>query len=176
MLQMLKKTNTLRYQMGSNEWYTPHHIIERARKVMGDIDLDPASSLAANQVVKATKFYTEADDSLNQPWSGRVWCNPPYGHLAKPFSLRLLEEYQCKHVEQFMLLLNSNILQANWFGPLWKTSICILNGRLRFISPDGRNNNPTHGSILIYCGQHAKLLTKVFSEVGHVVKVQNHRR
>ena len=173
---MLKKTNTLRYQTGSNEWYTPLDIIERARKVMGGIDLDPATSLIANRTVRATKFYTEADDSLNQPWHGRVWCNPPYGKLTKPFSLRLLEEYQCKRVEQFMLLLNSNILQTNWFEPLWEASVCILHGRLRFISPYGRNNNPTHGSILIYQGQRAKSFIKIFSEVGHVVKVQNHRR
>ena len=28
---------------------------------------------------KCEKYYTEAQDGLAQKWTGRVWCNPPYG-------------------------------------------------------------------------------------------------
>ena len=64
---------------GENEWYTPEKYVEAARKVLGKIDLDPASSKPANKIIKATKFYTLADDGLKQPWNGRLWLNPPYG-------------------------------------------------------------------------------------------------
>jgi hypothetical protein len=36
---------------GNNEWYTPAEDVERARKVLGGIDLDPASSDLASAYV-----------------------------------------------------------------------------------------------------------------------------
>jgi len=38
-------------------------------------DLDVAAS---PHNAKAPKFYTREDDGLTQPWTGLVWCNPPY--------------------------------------------------------------------------------------------------
>jgi len=51
---------------GEVEYYTPVEIIEAARRVLGVIDLDPASSEAANQIVKATHIYTVKEDGLLQ--------------------------------------------------------------------------------------------------------------
>jgi hypothetical protein len=45
----------------------------------GAFTLDVA---AAKHNAKAERFYTRADDGLRQPWSGRVWCNPPYSRIA----------------------------------------------------------------------------------------------
>lgn len=55
---------------GSDEYFTPVEIVQSARKVMGGIDLDPASSLAANEKVQAGRIFTLADDGLKQQWGG----------------------------------------------------------------------------------------------------------
>ena len=65
-------------QTGEMEWYTPALYIEKARRTLGNIDLDPASCEAAQKTIGACRFYSEADDGLNQRWQGKVWLNPPY--------------------------------------------------------------------------------------------------
>jgi hypothetical protein len=89
----------------SNEWYTPAKFVNAARKLMGDIDLDPASSEAANKAVKAGKIFTIDDDGLSKKWKGRVWLNPPYGRGENNesnqgvWSRRLIGQHNSSSVE-----------------------------------------------------------------------------
>lgn len=79
--------------------HTPIDILDMAREVMGSIDVDPASSAAANERVRAKTFYTESSydvvgrmehdgmpirqyadwGGISQAWEGNVWMNPPFG-------------------------------------------------------------------------------------------------
>lgn len=69
---------------GEVEYYTEPKILEAARLVMGSIELDPASSAAANAHVKAKRFYgLQSDgswvDGFQQKWDARtVWMNHPF--------------------------------------------------------------------------------------------------
>ena len=63
---------------GNPENYTPAVYIEAVRRVLGEIDLDPASRRIAQETVKAKRFFTKEDDGLRQVWTGRVFLNPPY--------------------------------------------------------------------------------------------------
>lgn len=75
-----KKTEaSSKHQSHDSDHGTPSEIIEPMREVMGGIDLDPCSSAAFNQVVRAAKFYDASVNGLNQKWSGRVWINAPGG-------------------------------------------------------------------------------------------------
>ena len=63
----------------SNEHFTPMRVIEPAREVLGEIDLDPASCAEANERVRAKRFFTVRDPSHLAAWRGRVFQNPPGG-------------------------------------------------------------------------------------------------
>jgi hypothetical protein len=66
----------------SQEHLTPEDIIEAARATLGGFDLDPATTPFANELIRAERIYTRADDDgLVKPWFGRTWLNPPGGAL-----------------------------------------------------------------------------------------------
>ena len=88
--QIYAPTNHVEHYTGNQEWYTPSEYVEAARRVMGEIDLDPASSELAQETVRASSYYTKDDDGLVSEWSGRVWLNPPYSHAQTSFYLCFL--------------------------------------------------------------------------------------
>ena len=93
----------------TQEVFTPGPIMDAVRVALDGIELDVASCAAANETVKADRYYTVDDDALAQDWTARtVWCNPPFrlGGLRK-FSRRLLAELNA-----------GNIDRAGFLGPL----------------------------------------------------------
>ena len=154
----------------SYEWYTPSPYVEAARRVLGHIDLDPASSAIANLVVGAGCFYTEEQNGLAQPWDGNVWLNPPYGSLAPKFVSRVLGEYETGTVPAAIVLLNAQTTSSGWFQPLWSFPLCFTDHRIKFTSGDGsKNSSPANGSVFIYMGGRQKLFLDVFERFGAVV-------
>ena len=57
------------------EWATPRDLFDELDAEF-NFDLDVAST---DENALCERHYTAADDGLSQPWSGSVWCNPPYG-------------------------------------------------------------------------------------------------
>ena len=106
------------FNSGNNEWYTPSAYIEAARTVLGRIDLDPASTASANEVVKAESFFTSADDGLTRHWFGRVWMNPPYeGELIGRFTAKMVHHFDELDIESAIVLVN-NATETAWFARL----------------------------------------------------------
>ncbi len=84
---------------GDDEWFTQPKYIELARTVLGAIDCDPASCAAANRTVKATKYFSKADNGLAHKWRGHIWLNPPYSKaLVGKFVDKLITEYSAGRV------------------------------------------------------------------------------
>ena len=53
-------------------------VIEAAQRVLGGIDLDPASDALANQAIRAKTYYTAEQNGFHKHWTDRtVWLNPP---------------------------------------------------------------------------------------------------
>ena len=153
---------------GCNEWYTPERYLDLAREVLGEIDLDPASCVFANETVKARLFYSEDDDGLTKPWHGRVWMNPPYSaDLVSKFADKFVDEYNEGNVTEGIVLVN-NATETAWFAGMVSaaTAVCFPRGRIRYQSPNRESLAPLQGQAFLYFGENGDKFLRVFSEIG----------
>ena len=161
------------HNSGNNEWYTPARIIDAARKTMGGIDCDPASSKAANKTVGASKFYTQADNGLDQKWTGRVWMNPPYSRPEiNQFSAAIVEKYKAGEVTEACVIVN-NATETAWCQNMLRAAdaMCFLSGRVKFLNWEGNPvNSPLQGQVVIYLGDNVDSFRSNFSDEGIVVR------
>ncbi len=131
-----------RHSAETPEWYTPSPYVEAARAVMGSIDLDPASCAEANETVKATTFFSEADNGLEQAWHGRIFLNPP-GGLVKQFWYKLLAEFYFGGVSEaiwigYSLEQLQTLQDADGFRSPIAHPICIPKRRIPFIENEAK--------------------------------------
>lgn len=159
------------HNSGNNEWYTPKEYIDAARRVMGEIDVDPSSTEQANKVVMTKKFYTKESDGLTKEWKGNVWMNPPYAQpLISLFSAELVKKIKSKEVKQALVLVN-NATETKWFQEMVNicNAVCLISGRVRFLDPSGRPGAPLQGQIVLYFGAKVVQFTKEFSNFGSIL-------
>jgi hypothetical protein len=169
-------TLTILKSSKSNEWYTPTKHIELVRTVLGSIDLDPASSNAANLSVHATKIFTEDDGDLSwrldgYPWCGTVYCNPPYGGLAGKFTDKALYEYKSGRMSAGVLCLSGYAYETKWFEPVLRETripICWVYRRVKFVRPEGKCTASTVGTIYVYLGPDGDIFEAVFGSIGAI--------
>jgi ParB family chromosome partitioning protein len=153
-----------------DEWRTPADLAERVRDVLGEIDLDPASTAEANRTIGATRFYTKRADGLAQPWEGRVYVNPPYSMpLVEHFAGKLLAELDAGRCTAAVALVN-NATDTGWFQSLaQRLPFCLIRGRVPFESAHGGAcPGPRQGQVAFYAGQEVQRFADVFGQIGAV--------
>ena len=152
----------------NDEWYTPPQYIEAARKVMGDIDLDPASNELAQSIINAAEYFTEG--ALEKDWHGRVWLNPPFSKVL-PFANKLISHMESGDVSQAIVLTNNNT-DTLWWHKLAELStlICFTRGRISFYNHAGEAKGNTNGQTFFYFGENPEKFTAEFYPHGLVLK------
>lgn len=105
---------------------TPIALFDKLNREFG-FTLDAAAS---PENALCERFLSREDDALKQPWTGSVWCNPPYGiHIGK-WVEKGFNEAQHGAVVVMLLPANTDTL---WFHR-WctKGEIRFIKGRLKF--------------------------------------------
>lgn len=124
---------------------------------LGPFTLDAA---AAPHNAKVAKFYTRADNGLEQSWeSEKVWCNPPYSGLGDWLRKAWTEWPATKGI---VMLLPANRVEQKWWQewvepfrdrPGSPLTVRFLPGRLRFIKAGATeikpNERPPFGCALL---------------------------
>jgi hypothetical protein len=111
------------------EWYTPPGVFA----ALGlEFDLDPCAPPGGLPWIPARRSFCEADDGLSQPWSGRVWMNPPYGRATATWMRRLAQ-----HGDGVALVFART--ETEWWHEAIPsaTAVCFIAGRLTFVASDG---------------------------------------
>jgi phage N-6-adenine-methyltransferase len=120
----------------------------------GPFTLDVA---AAPHNAKCETFYTREDDGLTQPWSGKVWCNPPYSDLNAWVAKAWEELDNC---EVIVMLVPANRTEQKWWQEHIEPyrgqdtlSTVFLAGRMRFDRPQAvigpKGDRPPFGCALL---------------------------
>lgn len=132
-------------RMGKDEWLTPPDMLEK----LGEFDLDPCAPIIRPWNM-AKEHYTRFDDGLSLPWSGRVWCNPPYGLQAAKWLSKLADH------NNGIALIFARTETKMFFSQVWNRADAVLfiEGRLFFYDVHGVKASANSGapSVLIAYG------------------------
>ena len=108
----------------SDEYYTPRWVFD----CLGlRFDLDVAAPVGGSDTVPADHHFTVTDDGLAQPWSGRVWMNPPYSNVTPWW-----ERFKA-HANGIALL---PCAKSKWFYDVFQTAEGLNTCRVNFIGGD----------------------------------------
>lgn len=119
----------------SAEWGTPPAFVAALAARFGPFDLDPCARL--REFAKAPRFYAPEEtpgcagvDGLTQPWSGRVYCNPPWTRACP------IDAWIDKAIasECDVTLLVPARTDVTWFRHLFEaaTTVLFVVGRLSY--------------------------------------------
>lgn len=116
---------------GTHVWLTPPFILQ----ALGVFDLDPCAAPTPRPWVTALTHWGRDDNSLQRPWHGRVWLNPPYGPKASiaPWLRRMADH------GRGTALIFARTETAIFFETVWEKASALLffRGRLCFYRRDG---------------------------------------
>ena len=155
------ETMNIQHSSRSDRWFTPPHIIQLCKHVLGEIEFDPASEPDANQIVQAASYFDEADDGLIKEWpvGCTVFLNPPGSKranksIAALFWARLMDYRRAgslKHAIYMGFSLEQLAVSQKYHDDsMLLFPMCVPSERIKFVSPDARKTAPSHSNVIVY--------------------------
>jgi site-specific DNA-methyltransferase (adenine-specific) len=126
------------------EWATPQPFFDRQHAEF-NFTLD-ACATAEN--AKCPAYYTPEQDGLAQPWTGRVWCNPPYGRAIGDWLAKARQSVEAGAAELVVCLVPARTDTAWWHEHTPAAEVRLLRGRLRFGT--ARDWAPFSSALLVF--------------------------
>jgi phage N-6-adenine-methyltransferase len=131
------KTRTTEHS-DKNDMRTPKIVFDAVNERFGPFTLDAAAS-KENTLVDT--FYDEKTNALEQKWTGRVWCNPPYSRESagiKPFVEKAWDAVRSGAAEVVVLLIRPLSCDTRyWHKTIFPhaSHLVFIRGRLDFTGP-----------------------------------------
>lgn len=128
-----------------DEWLTPPYII----KSLGCFDLDPCSPIDIMRPWDTAKKHYSVD-GLERDWTGRIWCNPPYGRETFKWLKKL-----ALHGNGIALIF-ARTETKGFHSEVWEKadSVFFFKGRIKFHKIDGSQQDGANApSCLISYGK-----------------------
>jgi len=125
------------------EWTTPPDCFAALDARHGPFTLDPC---ATPENALCSRFFTLADDGLSQPWTGRVFANPPYGRPLGSWIQKAWESVTSGDAEIVVCLVPARTDTAWWHEYALRGEVECLKGRLHF---GGAQNGAPFPSVVI---------------------------
>jgi phage N-6-adenine-methyltransferase len=141
----------------SHTWETPPELFLRLAEEFGGFDLDPC---ATPETAKCPRFFTPANDGLNQEWTGRVFMNPPYGRAIGTWMRKAIESVESGSAELVVCLVPVRTGTRWWQNYATKAKaddVRFLPGRIRFVG--ATSAAPFDSALVVF--RDAKSVTKL---------------
>jgi len=134
----------------SIEWGTPPKLFNEISAELGPFDLDVAAS---DELHLCERYYTREFDGLVQPWTGRVWCNPPYGRGIGQWLKRGADAAESGEAEIVVMLVPAATSAVWWHDHVLgrDAEVRYIRGRLRFVG--ATSGAPFASALVIYRGK-----------------------
>lgn len=129
----------------TDEWYTPKYVFDAMETYF---DMDVAAPVEGPLNVPCREWISE--DSLERPWRGFVWMNPPFG--GRNGLVPWLHKFK-EHGQGVALVPDRT--SAPWWQDMaeWCDSVLFVSGKIKFIRPDGSHGrSPSVGTTLVARG------------------------
>ncbi len=136
----------LMFSSATDLWATPQDFFDKLDQEF-HFNFDVCATV---ENAKCKKFYTEADDSLNNYWHAEpvqtIWMNPPYGReigkwVKKAYETSLMGD-------TVVCLLPARTDTAWWHDYCMKGEIRFIRGRLKFGGQ--KNSAPFPSAVVIF--------------------------